>query len=588
MQTSQPDIELLKRQLQELATKLEAVRKGILIQLDSNGLVIGTTRIYMDSGGNLYQRTNDGGEIDLTAGGVGGAPLDATYLVTAANGTLTAEVVVGATPGGELGGTWATPTVDATHSGSAHHAAVTIGADGEHSLATQVLSGVAATAAQAGHATAAQITKLDAIEAAADVTDATNVEAAGAVMDGDIAPAEGFMRKTGAGTYTAHKSNLAAAVAPGVDDDSVAGYSVGSRWIDTTADKEYVCLDATVGAAVWTETTGAAGGGGSSIEDADGDTKIQTEEAADEDTIRFDAGATANALVLDATNLIASVNVAPLLDSSLNIGAADKYWANTYTDKLYLNATATLDGAAAGKVNITGTVQTDSVMSLMGVAPNTARYLQISPTRTTATGAEVCLDANCVVTLGASGYYFVGVSGQSKCYGASGGVGHKSKGLSFIAGAYAQDVTATFSELFGCEVTLGAWGLSTTGTGILTVTLASVIRAGAESIGVIGTGATCAVTTYRMFDGVNPANAKIATLQGLYINDCTLGTVANYLLELGPTPYLRLQGSGSWTPADYETPLFLGADSPATLQQVTVGANDSGGAGYRCLRIPNL
>jgi len=42
-----------------------------------------------------------------------------------------------------------------------------------------------ATAAQKGLATAAQITKLDAIEAAADVTDATNVDAAGATMNAD-------------------------------------------------------------------------------------------------------------------------------------------------------------------------------------------------------------------------------------------------------------------------------------------------------------------------------------------------------------------------------------------------------------------
>jgi hypothetical protein len=62
--------------------------------------------------------------------------------------------------------------VPASHSGSAHHAAVTIGADGEHSLAGQVLSGVAATAAQAGHATTAQITKLDGIATGADVTSA--------------------------------------------------------------------------------------------------------------------------------------------------------------------------------------------------------------------------------------------------------------------------------------------------------------------------------------------------------------------------------------------------------------------------------
>jgi hypothetical protein len=51
--------------------------------------------------------------------GTGGVT-DATYLVTTAHAGLSAEVVVGATPGGELGGTWASPTVDATHAGSAH------------------------------------------------------------------------------------------------------------------------------------------------------------------------------------------------------------------------------------------------------------------------------------------------------------------------------------------------------------------------------------------------------------------------------------------------------------------------------------
>ena len=54
------------------------------------------------------------------AAAVDAAPVDATYLVTAAHADLDAEVVVGATPGGELGGTWAAPTVDATHSGSSH------------------------------------------------------------------------------------------------------------------------------------------------------------------------------------------------------------------------------------------------------------------------------------------------------------------------------------------------------------------------------------------------------------------------------------------------------------------------------------
>lgn len=35
---------------------------------------------------------------------------------------------------------------------------------------------------------------------------------------------------------------------------------MGSRWVDVTNNKEYVCLDASTGAAVWTETTGAGGG----------------------------------------------------------------------------------------------------------------------------------------------------------------------------------------------------------------------------------------------------------------------------------------------------------------------------------------
>ena len=40
---------------------------------------------------------------------------DVDFLVGTATGHTGAEIVVGTTPGGELGGTWASPTVDATH-----------------------------------------------------------------------------------------------------------------------------------------------------------------------------------------------------------------------------------------------------------------------------------------------------------------------------------------------------------------------------------------------------------------------------------------------------------------------------------------
>tara|TARA_Y100000034_G_scaffold67010_1_gene80863 strand:+ start:2207 stop:3811 length:1605 start_codon:yes stop_codon:yes gene_type:complete len=112
-----------------------------------------------------------------------------------------------------------------------------------------------ATPATAGFESAADKTKLDGIEAGADVTGALNVAAAGAVMDSDFIEPEGFMRKTGVGTYEAIKANMSAAVNPAITDDSASDYAVGSRWFNTTTDQEFVCLDASVGAAVWISTT---------------------------------------------------------------------------------------------------------------------------------------------------------------------------------------------------------------------------------------------------------------------------------------------------------------------------------------------
>ena len=51
------------------------------------------------------------------------------------------------------------------------------------------------------------------------------------------------------------KNEYAKAAAPGVGDDSGDGYTVGSVWLDTTNDDAYICLDATVGSAVWKKTT---------------------------------------------------------------------------------------------------------------------------------------------------------------------------------------------------------------------------------------------------------------------------------------------------------------------------------------------
>jgi len=49
------------------------------------------------------------------------------------------------------------------------------------------------------------------------------------------------------------KNEYAKAAAPGVNDDSGDGYSVGTRWVDTTNDRAYICMDASAGAAIWHE-----------------------------------------------------------------------------------------------------------------------------------------------------------------------------------------------------------------------------------------------------------------------------------------------------------------------------------------------
>lgn len=53
--------------------------------------------------------------------------------------------------------------------------------------------------------------------------------------------------------------NFAATTDPAVTDDSGDGYAIGSRWINTTSDTEYVATDVSVGAAVWKRTTPGSG-----------------------------------------------------------------------------------------------------------------------------------------------------------------------------------------------------------------------------------------------------------------------------------------------------------------------------------------
>ena len=74
----------------------------------------------------------------------------------------------------------------------------------------------------------------------------------------------GTVIRTAAGVYGMQKHNLVATTDPGVGDDGLDDYAVGSIWANVTLDTLWFCLDSTTGAAVWLQL--GAGGGAQTIQ----------------------------------------------------------------------------------------------------------------------------------------------------------------------------------------------------------------------------------------------------------------------------------------------------------------------------------
>jgi len=70
-------------------------------------------------------------------------------------------------------------------------------------------------------------------------------------FNGDVLTSEQTKSKIQPITALDIRHNLGSAVDPTVDDDDNAGYSVGSVWLNTTANRAYRCMDDATGAAVW-------------------------------------------------------------------------------------------------------------------------------------------------------------------------------------------------------------------------------------------------------------------------------------------------------------------------------------------------
>lgn len=189
----------------------------------------------------------------------GGAPTTADYLVGTANGGLSNEIVVGSSPGGELGGSWASPTVDSTHSGSSH-AGVQAAAEG---TAAAALSAHAAAAdPHPGYLTPAEgNAAYDAAGAAA--TAASGAASALASHEADTTAVhgiantanlivEGDARLTNARTPTAHAASHADG---GTDEIAIDGSQVTSGTVADARIASTIARDSEVSSAVSSEAT---------------------------------------------------------------------------------------------------------------------------------------------------------------------------------------------------------------------------------------------------------------------------------------------------------------------------------------------
>ena len=231
-------------------------------------------------------------------------------------------------------------------------------------------------------------TKLDGIEALSDVTDATNVAAAGAVMDGDFST-NGLMTRTAAGTYTSRTITGTTNQVAVTNGDGVSGNPTLSlpQDIHTGASPTFAGLTTTGTATI----QGTAATNIVNFKDSGGIARVYIDQysnlygtqkanfgsspsgtamlsvrtnssTVDSFNIKGFASQTsnymtimdngsANILTLASTGLLTLTgNLTSATDSTYTLGTSSLYWKETYTDRLYLNSTTYLDGSTAGQI----------------------------------------------------------------------------------------------------------------------------------------------------------------------------------------------------------------------------------------------
>ena len=162
---------------------------------------------------------------------------------------------------------------------------------------------------------------------------------------------------------------------------------------------------------------------------------------------------------------------------------------------------------------------------------------------------------------------------------------NKVAGLIYSA-THSPSAASNTTELFGLDILAGVYN----GNG----TVATIKGVQITITGVAAANAPTTITALDMllnWSGAAPTNyygIKMPAIPsgtnryGLFMSDISAGTIAR-LLELGPTPYLRLYGSGEWSPAANQTPLDLAEGVTPTRRNVRWKAGDALGAGDKVM-----
>jgi len=139
--------------------------------------------------------------------------------------------------------------------------------------------------------------------------------------------------------------------------DIQAGTTVKSAPINAELNALVAALHATTGHKH--DGTAAEGGPIIAMRDADGDTKIQVEESADEDKIRFDIAGTEQLTIEDG-------GIIPTTDSDIDLGTASKEFKDLYLDGIAHIDTLDVDvnATVAGTLGVTGATTLAGILSI--------------------------------------------------------------------------------------------------------------------------------------------------------------------------------------------------------------------------------